>query len=142
MSNTTITGAGIFNCPTCNEMIYSDARFCRFCSAPVDRGVAERSARLQAQVNNACNQAKLLRHAAMAEWVFFVVSLISEPVEWALLGLTITIPVWLIEWQFLFGKLKTNDPDFEKAKRDRLVAFIIWLPAAVTLVVLTILAGT
>jgi len=51
----------------------------------------------------------------------------------------IAIPVWLIYWQFTFARLKTNDPDFEKAKRDRLLAFVIWLPAPLAQVVLVIL---
>jgi len=57
-------------------MIYSDANICRFCKAPVDRAAAEVGAKLQAQVNNACNQAKMLRHFAVSMWVFFLVSFV------------------------------------------------------------------
>lgn len=142
MSNTTITGAGIFPCPTCGEMIYSDSKICRFCSAPVDHAAAELGARLQAQVNNACNQAKMLRHFAVSMWVFFLVSFLLSAAGWAFLGLMIVIPFWLIYWQFTFGKLTTNDPDYEKAKRDRLVAFFVWLPAPILQVVFIILTVT
>src|SRR6476659_5931376 len=41
MSSTFITGARIFPCTNCGEMIYSDSPTCRFCSAPVNRQVAE-----------------------------------------------------------------------------------------------------
>ena len=131
-----ISGAGIFPCPSCGEMIYSDARNCRFCSAQVDPGAAALGARLQAQVNTACNQAKMLRHSAVSMWVFFLVSLIFRPVEWAFLGFLLGTPFWLIYWQFTFGKLKTGDSDYEKAKRDRLIALYIWLPAPLLLLLL------
>jgi hypothetical protein len=61
---------------------------------------------------------------------------------WAFRGFLVAIPVWLVSWQITFGKLSTNDPDFDKAKRDRLVAFFVWLPALFVEVVLWILIGT
>src|SRR5262245_13926998 len=140
MSNTTISGAGIFSCPACNEMIYSDARVCRFCSTPVDRDVAEHAAQLQAQVNTACNQAKMLRHFAVSMWVLAIVGTIFGAVAWASFGLMLAIPVWLVYWQLRFAKLETSDPDFTRAKRDRLIAFFIWLPAPFVNLVLTILS--
>lgn len=120
-------------------MIYSDAKICRFCSAPVDRAEAERGARLQAQVNTACNQAKTLRHFAVSMWVFFLFGTVFGVAAWAGLGLMIAIPVWLIFWQLTFAKLQTSDPDFKRARRDRLLAFYIWLPAPFIQVIFTIL---
>lgn len=141
MSQTTITGAGIFNCPKCNEMIYSDAKICRFCSAPVDPEAAAIGARLQAQVNNACNQAKLLRHFAVSMWVFFLLSFLFAMAGVAFTALMVVIPGWLLYWQFTFGKLSTNDPDYEKARRDRLIALGIWLPAPIAQVILSMLGS-
>lgn len=141
MSQTTITGAGIFNCPKCNEMIYSDAKICRFCSAPVDPEAAALGARLQAQVNNACNQAKLLRHFAVSMWVFFLLSFVLGMAAVAFMGLMIAIPGWLVYWQFTFGKLRTNDPDYETARRDRLIALYLWIPAPIVRVLLFLLGS-
>ena len=134
--STMISGAGIFPCPSCGEMIYSDARNCRFCSAPVDAELAARGAYLQQQVNNACNQAKMLRHSAVSMWVFLLVSFALGHALWAFHGLMVVIPIWLIYWQRTFGKLETGDPDFKRAQRDRQVALIIWLPSLLVFLVL------
>ena len=124
-----ISGAGIFPCPSCGEMIYSDVKSCRFCSAPVDSEAAARGAHLQQQVNNACNHAKMLRHSAVSMWVMLLLSFVLGHALWAFHGLMVVIPVWLIYWQITYGKLESGDPDFKRARRDRLVASIIWAPS-------------
>src|SRR6476620_7734377 len=58
MSESILSGkSGIFPCPSCGQMIYSDSETCRFCSATVDRQVAAAGSELQSRVNTACNQA-------------------------------------------------------------------------------------
>ena len=122
--------AGIFPCPNCRQMIYSDARKCRFCSTTLDREAAEIGADIQAKVNSACNQAKTLRNTAGAMWGFFLLGLVTfSPIVWAASFLFFLIPAWLIYWQVKFGALKTVDKDYNRAKRDRLIAFLIWSPA-------------
>lgn len=121
--------AGIFPCYSCGQMIYSDVEKCRFCSAIVDRQAAAQGADLQSRVNAACNQAKLLRGSAGAMWIFFLLGLLFMPFGWAFTGLFFVIPVWLISWQLKFGGLQTSDPDYKRARHERLLALIIWLPA-------------
>jgi len=131
MSESIISGkAGIFPCPNCGQMIYSDAETCRFCSATVDRQAASQGAEVQARVNTACNQAKLLRNSAAVMWIFFLLGLLPfMPFGWGFIGLFLVIPFWLIYWQVKFGNIQTGDADYARAKRDRLIALIIWLPA-------------
>ena len=131
MSESILWGkAAIFPCPTCGQMIYSDADKCRFCSGNVDRQAATLGAEVQSRVNTACNQAKLLRNSAGAMWIFFLLGLLPFlPFGWGFTGLFFSIPVWLIYWQVKFGRLQTSDVDYKRAKRDRLIALIIWLPA-------------
>ena len=131
-----ISGAGIFPCPSCGEMIYSDVKNCRFCSATVDAEAAARGANLQKQVNNACNQAKMLRHSAVSMWVFLLISFVLGHALWAFHGLMAVIPVWLIFWQLNFGKLESGDADFKRARRDRLVALFVWLPSLLVFLIL------
>ena len=141
MSESIVSGkAGIFPCPNCGQMIYSDAEKCRFCSATIDRKAAALGAEVQARVNTACNQAKLLRNGAAVMWVFFLLGLIPFlPLGWGFTGLFFVIPVWLIYWQVKFGNLQTDDVDYTRAKRDRLIALIIWLPAlAIELIVVVL----
>jgi hypothetical protein len=121
---------GIFPCSNCGEMIFSDAEQCRFCSAKVNRSAAVLGAELQSRVNTACNQAKLLRNGAGAMWIFFLLGLLPfMPFGWGFTALFFVIPVWLIYWQVKFGRLQTADADYKRAKRDRVSALIIWLPA-------------
>lgn len=134
-------GAGIFPCERCGEMIYSDAERCRFCSAPVDHKAAVLSAELQAKVNSACNQAKLMRNGAGVMWLFLVLSgLPFMPFGWGFLGLFIAIPIWLIRWEKKFSRLETTDPDYKRAKRDRFITLLIWIAALLAEIALTIRA--
>ena len=121
---------GITTCPSCGQMIYSNATQCRFCSAAVDRQAAIQGAAVQARVNAACNQAKLLRNTAGAMWSLFFLGMIPfSPLGWGFTALFILLPFWLIYWQLKFGRLKTPDTDYKRAKRDWLIALGIWLPA-------------
>ncbi len=131
MSESIISGrAGIFPCPGCGQMIYSDVVKCRFCSSRVDRQAAERGVDLQQRVNTACNQAKMLRNSAGAMWVFFLLGLIPfSQLGWGFTGLFFVIPVSLIYWQIKFGGMQSSDADYKRAQRDRLIALFIWLPA-------------
>ena len=48
------------------------------------------------------------------------------------LGFIITffvVLVLIIRWQIRFGRLQTNDVDYQRAKRLRIVALILWLVA-------------
>jgi predicted RNA-binding Zn-ribbon protein involved in translation (DUF1610 family) len=130
MSDSIMSGqARILPCPKCGQMIYSDSTQCRFCSAPIDKQSAGVAAHVQEQVNDACNQAKWIRNMAGAMWVFLVVSFILTVGTFGVLACFFLIPASLVYWQIKFGSLKTIDPDYQKAKRDRLVALGLWLPA-------------
>ena len=121
--------ARILPCPNCGQMIYSDAPKCRFCSTLIDRQTAEAAANVQGQVNEACNHAKWVRNMAGAMWVLLVISFILTVGTFGVLAFFFLIPVYVVYWQVKFGSLKTVDPDYQKAKRDRLMALILWLPA-------------
>jgi hypothetical protein len=97
-------------------------------------------AQLQAQVNDACNHAKIIRHMAAVMWVLFLVSLLPFLAAGRIgsFAFLFIIPVSLVLWQIKYGSLKTADPDFQKAKRDRLIAIALWLPAG--LLQITVLA--
>ena len=130
MASTFAAQPRILPCPSCGEMIYSDTTKCRFCSAPVDSAAAAVAADNQAKVNNACNQAKWIRNIAGAMWAFLAVSQIWGTVTVVVLVFFFLIPLSLIYWQISYGRLTTADPDYKRAKRDRLIALGLWVPAA------------
>lgn len=121
---------GIFPCPNCGEMIYSDVDRCRFCSASIDPQAAAQGAELQAKVNSACNEAKLVRNGAGVMWVFFLLSMLPfMGFGWGFWLLLLGVPGALIHWYTKFARLETSDPDYQTARRDWRRALIIWLAA-------------
>lgn len=121
-----------FRCPNCNEMINDSMTQCRFCSTPVDPGIAAMIAEQQDQVNQACSDASFLRTAAVAMFVFLGASMIPflPVVYWGFLITFIVVIVLLVRWQVRFGNLKTNDPDYQQARRSKNVALILLIAAA------------
>lgn len=118
-------------CPSCGQMIYSDTTKCRFCSVDIDPAVAAAGADLQAKVNNACNQAKMIRHMGAAMWVLFFVGFIFSAGTLGVLAFFFIIPVSLILWYIKYGLLRTADVDYKTARRDRPIAVALWLSAGV-----------
>lgn len=119
-------------------MIYSDVATCRFCQAPVDRNAAEAAADNQKKVNNAVNLAKWIRNTAGALWVLVAAALFAGTAQLGVIALDLGIPLSLIYWQINYSGLKTADPDFAKAKRDRLIALLLWLGACMIQVLIII----
>jgi len=113
-------------------MINDSMTQCRFCSVPVDPGIAAIVAEKQEKTNQACNDASFLRTAAMAMLVFLGVSFIPliPFAYWGFLITFVVVVVLLIRWQVKFGSLITSDKDYQKAKRSRNVALILLVLAA------------
>ncbi len=129
MASTFADKPRILPCPRCGEMIYNNTTQCRFCAAPLDSAAAEGAADVQEKVNNAVNLAKWIRNMAGAMWVMFLLGLVWTGGTIGVLAFFVIIPVLLVVWQIKFGSLKTADPDYKKAKRERLIALGLWLPA-------------
>jgi Ca2+/Na+ antiporter len=110
---------------------------CPYCSTPVDRQAATAAAESQGRANQAYSDASYLRTAAFVLWVFLGLSFIPfiPLVGWAFLFTFVVVLVLLIRWQVKFGSLKTNDPDYPRAKRNRTLALILWLAAFVGFIV-------
>jgi hypothetical protein len=130
-----------YPCPNCNEIINDAMEKCPHCSTPVDRVAAAAAAENQSKINQACSDASYLRTAAFALWVFLGLSFIPfiPIVGWASLFTFVVVLVMLIRWQVKFGGIKTNDPDYPRAKRNRNLALALWLAALVGLVVRQVL---
>jgi hypothetical protein len=120
-------------------------RTCRFCSAPVDSQAASAAAEIQGRVNRACSDASFLRTTATAMFVLLALSLAPFISLITYLGFIITffvVLVLIIRWQIRFGRLKTSDVDYQRARRLRNLAILLWLVAIPLFVVRDILAAT
>jgi hypothetical protein len=118
-----------FPCPSCGEIIGSRATRCKYCNTEVDPQAAQVAANLQQEVNQACNDASMARNAASVMWVAFAVQFLFAAMgRLAFIGMMVAVPLMLIRWQVKYGRLKTNDVDFKTARRNRTIAWLLWLP--------------
>ncbi|HXC71368.1 MAG TPA: hypothetical protein VN644_15405 [Pyrinomonadaceae bacterium] len=116
-----------FRCPNCNEMINDSMTQCRFCSVPVDPGVAQLIADRQEKANQAYSDASYLRTATIAMYVFFGLSMVPLLgfASWAFLITVVVVIVLLIRWQIRYRALITDDADYKKARRSWWVSMVM-----------------
>ena len=120
-----------FPCPSCKEIINDKMEQCRFCGAPVDKGVAQLLAERQSKVNQAYSDASYLKTAAFVMWGFLAVSLIPfvPLVYYGFVVTFVVVIVLIIRWQLRFSNINTSDPDYAKARRSKNLALTLWLVA-------------
>lgn len=118
----------VFPCPNCREIINLEMTHCRFCGVAIDPRAASLASQNQAAVARACNDANYLKIMARSLIVFYLVSWVPflGAVGWAFLILMIVIPALFIRWWIRYRALQTGDADFEGAKRQTVIAVIIW----------------
>jgi len=124
-----------FRCPNCNEMINDQMTQCRFCSVPIDPGVAQLIAERQEKANQAVSDASFLRTATVALWVLLGLSFVPfiPFVELAFVVVGIVVIVLVIRWQVKFSNVLTNDPDYQTARKSwrlSLMLMLVALPVA------------
>jgi hypothetical protein len=118
-------------CPNCNEMINDSMKQCTFCSVPLDPAIAALVAERQEKANQAYSDASFLRTTAISMFVFLGISLVPllGMAYYGFLIIFIAVLVMLIRWQVKFGNLLTNDSDYQRGKRSKNIALILWLAA-------------
>ena len=132
----------VIRCPYCKEYIDARSEHCRFCHGYIDTLTTQIAAELQQRVNAAYNDALWLRNGAGAYALITVIRLVpflSLAANVALPIMFIALPVMLIRWRMRFGRLQTDDPDYPRAKRNWLVALLIWLLVPIVWIVLMVL---
>ena len=126
----------VFPCPNCGETINTSLDHCSFCSTPIDRAAAEASAAETSRISQACSDASYLRImlGALIPFgltIFFPFLGLAGLVGFAFLKYA--VPVMSVRWWVKFGRTKTSDPDFRKARKT------VILVSAVSLIVLFVL---
>jgi hypothetical protein len=113
-------------------MINDQMTQCRFCSVPIDPGIAEKIADQQAKANQAVSDASYLRTATIALWVLLGLSFIPF-IPLVSLGSSIVLLVAVvlaIRWQVKFSGLVTNDPDYQSALKSARISLLLTVLAA------------
>jgi hypothetical protein len=119
------SAVSVFPCPNCKETINTSMQQCSFCSVPIDHAAAEQSAAETSRISSACSDASYLKIMAWSLLTFFVLFIFPFLGLVGLAGfwfLRIAIPVMCIRWWIKYGSIKTDDPDFPRA---RLAAMIV-----------------
>jgi hypothetical protein len=120
----------LFPCPSCQATISTTVQ-CPFCSASIDPRTIEPAAELMSRLNQARSEAGYLKILAGLMVLFLaVVSVVGVPRraafgQWFLL---IAVPVMAIRWWVRFGAVRSDDPDFRRARRAIMTAVAIWIP--------------
>jgi uncharacterized membrane protein YvbJ len=120
-----------FPCPSCKEIISDSAEQCKYCGAPIDKGVAQFAAEVQSKVNQAYSDASYLKTAAFAMWTLLAISLVPFVpfVFYGSVFIFFALVVLIVRWQMKFSKINTADPDYQKAKRNKNIALILLVAA-------------
>ena len=102
---------------------------CRFCHAPVDHRFAEVGAEVQDKTNAACSDASYLKIMARAMALLYAISwvpLIGGVGTIGFLILVVGVPIMGIRWYVKYSGIPTKDADYNRAKRDAVIAMAIW----------------
>lgn len=121
--------AQVFQCRICREMIHVSMANCPYCGVEVHPEAAQAAADNQATVAQACSTASYLKTMARAMvgfLLFSFVPFVGGFGSWGFLAMLVIIPIVLIRWWIKYRNLQTGDPDFETARRDTIVALVIW----------------
>jgi hypothetical protein len=120
----------VLPCPNCRETINTSVRQCPFCSALIDPAAAEVSAAATSRISAACSDASVLKIMAWMLVPFFflqIVPFLGLAGMGGFWSLRVLIPAMVIRWWIRFGSIKTDDPDFARAKRIAIVISIVAL---------------
>jgi uncharacterized membrane protein YvbJ len=117
-----------FPCPSCKEIINDRAEQCKYCGAPIDKGVAQFAAEVQSKVNQAYSDASYLKTAAFTLWGVLAASMIPFVafIFYASIFIFFALIFLIIRWQLRFSDINTADPDYRKAKRSKNIALLLW----------------
>ena len=129
----------VLPCPNCRETINTSMQQCPFCSTTIDRASAEASAAETSRISQACSDASYLRimlgiMLPFAGLAFFPFLGLAGLVGFVFMKYATVVKA--VVWWVRYGRLKTTDPDFRKARTTA-----IWV-SAVSLLVLYLVRVT
>jgi len=109
----------VFPCPNCRETINTSMQECPFCSTPIDGAAAETAAAETSRISQACSDAsylKIMLGILLPFGVLIFVPILGMIGLFGFVFVKYAILVMTIRWWVKYGKIKTTDPDFSKAR--------------------------
>jgi len=123
----------VFPCPNCRETINTSMQQCPFCSTAIDGAAAETAAAETSRISQACSDAsylKIMLGMLLPFGILIFVPLLGMIGLFGFVFIKYATLVMTIRWWVKYGKLKTTDPDFSKARGTT-----IWVAAIDVLVI-------
>jgi hypothetical protein len=133
------SSVSVFPCPNCKETINTSMQQCTFCQAPIDRAAAEESAAATSKISQACSDASYLKIMLALIIPFGLLTLVLFLSLAGMVGFVFikyAVPVMTIRWWIKYGRIKTSDPDYRRARGT-----VIWV-SAISLLILLFLRVT
>jgi len=121
----------VYPCPNCYETINTSMQLCPFCKKPIDARAAQTSADATSRISRACSDASYLK-IMLGLLVPFAALTLFLPFL-GLLGfigflfIKYATPIMTIRWWFLYGRIRTTDPDFSKARGAAILVSVVAL---------------
>src|ERR1700733_1546003 len=109
----------VFPCPNCRETINTSMQQRPFCSTPIDRAAAEQSAAATSRISQGCSDASYLKVMLGILIPFGILAFFPFLGLAGMVGfifIKYAVPVMTIRWWIKYGRIKTTDPDFHKAR--------------------------
>lgn len=124
----------VFECPHCGQTIDVSADKCRFCGAKIDHQAAQKAAQLLEKVDQACNDASILRYSAVSAFtlsVGIVIGVLRNPrfIERVgfqnvvlgycalVLAVSLPFPFWSLRWWAKNAHLESDDEEFQNDRK-------------------------
>ena len=118
----------VFECPNCKETIDDSMTRCPYCQAAVDPEAAKVAADLTEKVTDAVNEASYTRILAGSLPVLWGLGLIFMAANYAQIIIVVGALPWMVlRWRSRYGKLQTDDPDYERAKKRTNISLLLWI---------------
>ena len=118
----------VLPCPNCKETINTSMQQCPFCATSIDHAAAEASAAETSKVSQACSDAsflKIMLGILLPFGLLIFVPLLGMIGLFGFVFVKYATLVMTIRWWVKYGKIKTTDPDFSKARRTTIVVGVI-----------------
>ena len=109
----------VFPCPNCRETINTSMQQCPFCSTAIDGAAAETAAAETSRISQACSDAsylKIMLGMLLPFGILIFVPLLGMIGLFGFVFIKYATLVMTIRWWVKYGKIKTTDPDFSKAR--------------------------
>jgi hypothetical protein len=114
----------VFPCPNCGQTINTAANSCSFCGTPIDHAAAQASAAETSRISAGCSDASYLKVMGWGILMFLALAFLP------LIGMAGALGLWFLRfampfmtgrWWLRYGKIRTTDPDFARARRTAVV---------------------